>query len=408
MNQPKTGAPRGLPICRFPPGCSRGGPKLDVLRLGLATALAALISCSAIFAQQPDPRQIFEQALAAQKSGNHALAVSKYRQVLRLRPGLTAAHANLAGALVSLGKFNEAVAEYKIALQEVPGNPVLELNLAIAYFKKGDAASAAGLLNALHAVNPADERVAILLGGCDVRLGQDALAVTLLTPFEASDPGNLDLEFALGSALIATGRTRDGLARVEKAAQQGQRPEAYLLAAQTNLKLEQFAQARQDVQAAMRLDPDLPGVDTVNGRVLDYFGDEKGAIAAYEKAIKSNPNDFEAQLQLGAVLYTQRELDPARQHLIRALAMQPASAPAHYELGRVERAQGKLDAAVKDLEAAEQEDPGWLEPHVELTALYYRLKRPDDGAREKTIVDRLKAEQQQRGTQSRVITPGAP
>lgn len=359
-------------------------------------------------AQQPGPRPIFDAALAAQKSGNDVLAVKDYQQVLRLQPDLTAAHANLAGALVSLGKYDQAIAEYKTALREVPGNSVLELDLAIAYFKKGDAASAAGLLSALHAVDPADEKVAILLGGCDVRLGQDPLAAELLTPFEARDPGNPDLEFALGSALIGAGRAREGLSRVEKAAQAGQRPEAYLLAAQTNLKLEQFEQARRDVQSAARLDPNLPGLDTVDGRVLDYFGDQKGAIAAYEKAIKSNPNDFEAQLQLGAVLYTQRDLEGARRHLERALAMQPASAPAHYELGRVDRAAGKFNDAAKELETAEQEDPNWLEPHVELTALYYRLKRPADGAREKAAVDHIKAEQQQRGTQSRIITPGAP
>ncbi|MGH9351167.1 MAG: tetratricopeptide repeat protein, partial [Terriglobia bacterium] len=98
----------------------------------------------------------------------------------------------------------------------------------------------------------------------------------------------------------------------------------------------------------------------------------------------------------------------ARQHLTRALEMQPTSAPAHYELGRVERAAGQLEAAVKELKAAEQENPGWLEPHVELTALYYRLKRPEDGAREKKIVDRIRTEQQQRGTQSHIISPGVP
>lgn len=381
---------------------------IHLVQRGLACVLMALVFCGAIFAQQPNPHQIFDAALAAQRRGDEALAVSKYRQVIHLRPDLTAAHANLAGALVALGRFNEAIAEYRTALTEVPGNPALELNLAIAYFKKGDTVSAAGLLSALHAADSTNERVAILLGGCDVRLGQDAQAITLLTPFEANNGDNLDLEFALGSALLAAGHTSDGLQRVEKVAQQGRRAEAYLLAAQADLKLDQFNQARQDVQAAMRLNPSLPGLDTVDGRVLDYFGDQKGAAAAYQKALKANPNDFEAELQLGAVLYTERQLDAAREHLVRALEMQPASAPAHYEMGRVERAQGKLDAAAGDLEKAEQEDPGWLEPHVELTAIYYRLKRPSDGAREKAIVDRIKAEQQQRGTQSRIITPGAP
>jgi hypothetical protein len=36
---------------------------------------------------------------------------------------------------------------------------------------------------------------------------------------------------------------------------------------------------------------------------------------------------------------------------------------------------------------------------VELAALYYRVQRPDDGAKERAIVDRLTAEQQEKGAQ---------
>jgi hypothetical protein len=36
--------------------------------------------------------------------------------------------------------------------------------------------------------------------------------------------------------------------------------------------------------------------------------------------------------------------------------------------------------------------PDWLPPHIELSALYYRVNRPQDGATERKIVDRLRAE----------------
>jgi hypothetical protein len=45
---------------------------------------------------------------------------------------------------------------------------------------------------------------------------------------------------------------------------------------------------------------------------------------------------------------------------------------------------------------ARKSDPDWLEPHVELATLY-RLHRPDDGAKERQIVDRLTAKQQEQG-----------
>jgi hypothetical protein len=53
-----------------------------------------------------------------------------------------------------------------------------------------------------------------------------------------------------------------------------------------------------------------------------------------------------------------------------------------------------LDGAVGDLETVVRRDPGWMQAHVQLAALYYRLNRPQDGLKERQIVDRLSAEQQ--------------
>jgi hypothetical protein len=45
----------------------------------------------------------------------------------------------------------------------------------------------------------------------------------------------------------------------------------------------------------------------------------------------------------------------------------------------------------------EKGDPNWLEPHVELAPLYYKLHRPEDGQRERDLVDQIQAKQQQAG-----------
>ena len=58
---------------------------------------------------------------------------------------------------------------------------------------------------------------------------------------------------------------------------------------------------------------------------------------------------------------------------------------------------GDYETAARELEQLAKDDPDWLEPHVELATLYYRLHRPDDGAKERQIVDRLTAKQQEQG-----------
>jgi len=130
-------------------------------------------------------------------------------------------------------------------------------------------------------------------------------------------------------------------------------------------------------------------LDTLRGRVLQYLSDNAGALAALRRAVAADPKDFEAQLNLGAVLYTERQLEEARARLTQALALRPESAVAHYQMGRLERTEGHLEAAARHLEKVVQAEPKWAQAHVELSAVYFRMGRQEDGEREKAEFDRL-------------------
>ena len=382
--------------------------RVFIAAAALLGALTSLAPASASPPQAPDAQQLFQEASEAQQRGDAALAVSKYQQLIKVHPEITAAHANLGVVLVSLGRFDEAITQYHIALAEAPDDPALRLDLGLAYYKKGDFAGAAAQFAALHKDDPSSVRISILLGNCQIQLGLIGQALALLQPIEKDNADNLDLEWALGMALIDSGDTREGLERVQKVADQRQSVEAYQLAANLSLGLTYFDQARRDAEAIIRLNPRLPKAYVVLGMVDDYSGNEKGAEEGFQKALELDPKDLQARVQLGSVFCNERKLDAARQQLNRALAQDPNSDSALYLLGRVERAGGNLQAAVKYLESAEQKDPQWLMPHIELTALYYLLKRPDDGAREKAIVDQLRAEARERKAETHIILPQVP
>ncbi len=368
----------------------------------LATLLPALLIAQA--PQQVSPRQLFQQAYEAQQQGKLELAVREYQQLLQAHPEIISARANLAAALVSLGQCDAAIAQYQAALKQVPGNSQLELALALAYFKKGDFTNAGQGLAALHWTDPANTRVSVLLATCDLRLGRNDRVVALLEPLEKENANNLDMEWVLGQALIRAGHKREGLARIQKVAELGHNAEAYQVAADYYLGLTFFDQARHDAEEVIRLDPRVPKAYVVLGMVDDYSGNEKGAEEEFEKALQLDPHDLQARTQLGSVLYNERKLDQARHEINLALAQDPNSFVARYLLGRVERAQGKLDAALEAFQTVEKVDPQWMAPHIELTALYYLLKRPADGAREKKIVDQLAAQKRREATK-RVIRP---
>jgi tetratricopeptide (TPR) repeat protein len=384
-----------------------------ILALTIAqTSRPALLSASPAqsnsTATDPDPKKTFDEALEAQKRGDYKVAEARFQELVKLHPEMTAAHANLGVVYATLGQFDEAIKEYQVALTQAPDDPGLRLNLGLAYYKKNDFAGAGSQFAALHNQDPDNVRIGTLLGDCLTQLGLTDRAISLYKAFEKANPSNLGVQWGLGTALIRAGDTREGLERIQKVAEEGQNAEAYQLAANLYLGLTYFDKAKSDAEAVLRLNPKAPKAHIVLGMVADYSGDQKGAEEEFKRALALDPTDLQARTQLASVFINQRKLDDARRELNRALEQDPNSYSALYLLGQIERTQGNLPAALSDFEKAAQMNPQWLLPHIELTALYFKLKRPSDGAREKKIVDQLRAEARDRKAGTRVILPQVP
>jgi tetratricopeptide (TPR) repeat protein len=211
----------------------------------------------------------------------------------------------------------------------------------------------------------------------------------VLTPAEAAHPDDLNVAWALGSALIHNGQRAEGLKRVVMVAEQGHSAEANLLAADTYLAMSDFEQAHVFAEAALKQNPELKGLHSLSGRIKQYLGDFPGSKADLEKALAENPDDFDAHVTMAAVLNLERDVDGAQKHAERALELRPTSAMARYEVARVQRSRGDIEGAVRNFEKVIAAEPDWLRPHIELAALYYRLNRPEDGQKERAIVDKM-------------------
>jgi len=348
-------------------------------------------------AQQADPDRLMSDAIQAQQHGDYQAAIREYRQLLELHPDNIEARVNLGAALAHVGQFDEAIAMYKSVLTSIKDKNRVLLNLGLAYYKKGDLANAREQFAALHQSAPNNVQAAILLGDAEIKLGNAESAIGVLQPLEAANSNNPDFEYVLGLAMIKAGRRRDGVPRMEKAGELGHSADAYMLAGATLLDLNEFEQARRDLETALQLDPKLRGLHTMVGMARDRTGDQKAAEPAFREAIKENPDDFEANLYLGALLFKQRHVDEAKGYLQHAVQLKPTDVMARYESAMLKSTSGEYEAAAKDLEGVIKDSPDWLEPHVELTSLYYKLHRPEDGAKERAIVERITAEQQAKG-----------
>jgi len=343
--------------------------------------------------QTPDPQQLFQEAVTAQQRGDDAVALRKYRELLRVHPGAMVVRANLGATFAHLKRYDEAVEQYRAVLAAEPGNGHVRLNLAVVYQERGDLPRAVAELELLRQKQPEDMQAALLLADCYRQLKRYSDAVKLLKAIQPQQPDDLDLQYLLGLVLIQSGRAEEGAGDIEKVAEKAANAEAYLLAGQTRLGIDQYDLALTDAQAALRLNPALAGAQTLLGMVLEHTGDFRGATAALEQALRANERDFDAHFYLGSILYFDRDLPAAKLHLQRARQLRPESSQAQYKLALIAIQEGHLEVALKELQIVIRDSPDWLEAHVELAGLYYRLHRPEDGARERLLVDRLATRQ---------------
>jgi tetratricopeptide (TPR) repeat protein len=307
------------------------------------------------------------------------------------------ARVNLGAALSAAGQFDAAIDEDKKALAAAPSNIGLRMNLGLAYYKKGDMENAHTAFQAVHAARPQDVAAAVLLGYTDIKLNESSEAAAMLAPLEHGHETNMDLQYVLAYALIDSGEEAAGLPRMEKVAKATQSADAYFIAGTARLRRREFHEARADFDAAIQLHGNFPGLYTMAGQARDALGDTEAAQPAFEQALKQNPQDFTANLYLGTMRLKQRDLDTARPMLELALQLQPQSPMARLQMAKLNGMTGKYAEAAATLEQLEKADPNWIDPHIELAAIYYKLHRPDDGQRERNIVQQIEAKQQSAG-----------
>jgi tetratricopeptide (TPR) repeat protein len=369
-----------------------GDPLLN--RLWFALLIATIWLASAVCAQQPVAEPMLRHALELHQAGDMEGAIREYRAYLKQVPHNVMARSNLGAALSRAGHYEEAITEYKQALDREPGNLPIRVNLALAYYKTAQISSAAEYLAAVVAQQPSNRQAVFLLADCDLRLGENKKVIDLLTPIEKESPDDKAMIYLLGTALIRDEQPQRGQVLVDRILRDGDSAEARLLLGTTKMNAREFAEALVDLQKAAELNPQLPDVFSYYGLALLATGDMAGAADAFRKELESNPNDFVGNLQLGVLFKQDQRYDEARLSFDRALRVRPGDPGVRYQLATLDLLAGNLQQACSKLEQLTKETPQFVEAHVSLATVYYRLKRKTDGDKERAVVLKLNAEKQ--------------
>jgi Tfp pilus assembly protein PilF len=364
--------------------------------------MAVVVTAGQPLAQQPESsgdeqyvNELLARAVVAHKAGDLLGAVQNYELALETAPGRADIRSNLGAALVGLGRFAEGIQQYRSALAE-RDDPAIRLNMALALYKAGRNDEATPELRTVLQADPANQQATLLLADCLLQAEHDREVIDLLTPRDADFPDDLAYAYLLGTALLRQGENERGQVLIDRIFRKGESAEGHLLMGMALLNRRDYQEAVPELAKAIELNPELPLAQTLYGRALLGTGDRERAMRAYRAELQQHPDNFEANLQLGTLLRIESKPDVALTYLKRAEATRPddiglkhAMAATHLSLGDAEKARELLEGVVK-------EAPTFIDGHVLLATTYYRLKRKEDGDRERALIEKLTAENQAR------------
>jgi tetratricopeptide (TPR) repeat protein len=339
---------------------------------------------------------ILVRAIQLHQSGHFGEAIREYRLFLKEQPDSFIARANLGAALAHEGRYAEATEEYNKALKLRPGNLQVELNLALAHYKALQLDEAARELVALNAREPENLNIALLLGDCYFRMGKYKKAVALLGPFEATHPEERALIYLYGMSLIRDGQVEKGEVEVNKILSHGNSPEAHLMLGAARLAIYDNAGAIDELSVAIKLDPKLPLANYLYGRALLTLGHREEAMKHFRTELAIDPNEFGPNLYLGVLLNQSQEYKEAAPYLTRALQVRPGNPAVRFQMALGQIGTGNLERARKMLVGILKGAPDFLDAHVSLAQVYYRLRMKKEGDHERVIIAKLNAEKQAR------------
>ena len=259
------------------------------------------------------------------------------------------AHRELALAADANGDRPEAVRQFRLAVELDPEDPLLHLSLAMALDRAGNPRDALPALGEALRLDPRLAQAHYIMGTLLERAGRDAEAIERFTAAATHDPESTETQLRLANALRRTGRFEASLAPYRRAIEgAAQAADARFGEALALVRLGRHREARTQLEAALRLNPDQPAFATALARLLAAAPDARvrdgrRALALIQAVMAEHKTTGVAETMAmvlaelgqyrGAVEWQQVAIDVARDAGRPDLARQMSVNLAGYERG---------------------------------------------------------------------------
>ncbi|MGB1110436.1 MAG: XrtA/PEP-CTERM system TPR-repeat protein PrsT, partial [Gammaproteobacteria bacterium] len=255
----------------------------------------------------------------------------------------------LLGGTVAFGQGQYAKASDSLRryLDRVPNNAAAIKLLAASELRQRRGAEAIEILRPLIRSGSKDSQALALFGSAFFQTGDHDTGVDYLRQAQQADPDAANIRTQLALSQLATGDTDAAIEGLQSASE----IDSNLLQADVLLVMAQLQKKDYDaaITAADKLSEkltDSPVPANLRGVALLGKEDKQGARAAFEEAVRINPQFTTAQLNLARLDVSEERPVEATERLQAILDYDAKNTAAMLELSRLAEAEGKRDQAL--------------------------------------------------------------
>jgi tetratricopeptide (TPR) repeat protein len=338
----------------------------------------------------------FARGVELQQKNDLAGARQAYVEALRLRPGRIDALSNLGSVYAQTGQFDAAIRSYQQVLKSNSKLHVVRLHLAIVYVQLQQWPEAERELSAVLTAQPDNLQARHLLGISQLKQNKLNDGIAELETVYRAQPKNLAAAYTLVSSYVKGGQLGKAQSLVEGTLRHLDTAEAHLITGSYEMAKRRYQRALEEFRRAETLNPSLSGLFSELGHAYAMTGNRVLAMQMFEKQLQESPGDANATAFLAWYYREDGRVDEATNLLRTAQRQQIDDPGVLFQMAQLSQARGESAAAIALLEKVVLQRPDYTPAHVVLSQLYFKQKRLAEARRERAIIDRLNAAEQDR------------
>ena len=204
----------------------------------------------------------------------------------------------------------------------------------------------------------------------------DDQADALLRKVQEQDPNIYVIPFLLGETAVRHEKWAEAADQLQRCLKLNPNfDNAMTGLARALAKLGHADEAKGWLQKAVSINPQNYRAWYETG-LLDAGSNPAAALSAYQKAVTVQPNFYPGQRELGMALFNQKDYIAAAPHLEKAISLGLEDAHLHNYLGICYSRTNKLEKAVRSYRVALKLDPSLAEAHLNLAFALQRMQEP--------------------------------